>query len=329
MRHFKLVALHKPDWLASEFKAGRLRFGWSWPGTDLRILREKAELSADERISWRYTKFLTERLRSGDRVVCQFDQPLREFWIGEVLDEGYEFDSTTQDDFNHILHIEPLTKRSVSTTSAIVPASLRHDLTKRGHYYEIYPENSVRELERIVEDRLWQTSSADETRTEEDEFVEARLKLQHYIIKSVSNRWKEKDFESFCGRLCEEIPHVEVKAKQDTKEGWDLLIRIMNPVTGAILLDDVPVQCKNYQGLVDDSRPIEDLERCVRNSGSHIAYLFILGELIDDFPHLIDQAAERLSEELKKPVKFVVVDQDRIADLYIQHVAGLEMEDQG
>ncbi len=329
MRHFKLVALHKPDWLASEFKAGRVRFGWSWPGTDLRILSKKADLSADEKISWRYTKFLTERLCGGDRVVCQFDQPLREFWIGEVLDEGYEFDSNALDDFNHILRIKPLTERPVSTTSKIVPASLRHDLTKRGHYYEIYPENSVCELERIVEERLWETSSAGEARTEEDEFVEARLELQSHISSLVSEQWKGKDFESFCRRLCEKIPHVEVKAKQDTKQGWDLLIRIMNPVTGAILLDDVPVQCKNYQGPVDDSRPIEDLQRCIQNSGSHIAYLFILGELSKKFRHRISQAEERLSEELRSPVKFVVVDQDRIADLYIQHVAGLEMEDKG
>ena len=83
-RYFKLVSLHDRDWLAAEFKAGRVRFGWSWPGTDLRKLREKDDLTNDERITWRYTKFLIERLEPGDRIVCQFEQPLREFWIGAL-----------------------------------------------------------------------------------------------------------------------------------------------------------------------------------------------------------------------------------------------------
>lgn len=320
MRYFKLVALHDPDWLASEFMAGRVRFGWSGPGTDLRILRGKSERSAEERISWRYTKFLIERLHSGDRVVCQFKQPLREFFIGEVLERGYEFDPANREDFNHILHVKPLTERPVSIIAPFVSASLRHDLTKRGQYYEVYPQNSVRELEQIVQERLWESSYTVETRTEEDEFTEARRDLQRHVISSVSNRWKAKYFETFCKHLCEQIPHVEVKARQDTKQGWDLLVRIMNPVTGAILLDDVPVQCKNYRGRVEDDRPIEDLERCIKNSGSRIAYLFIFGELSESFLHGIDQAAERLSDELKKPIELVVVDQDRIADLYLQFV---------
>lgn len=321
VRYFKLVALHDdPSWLASEFRAGRVRFGWSWPGCDLRVLRKKSNRSADERISWRYTQFLTERLRAGDWVVCQFDQPLREFWIGEILEEGYEFDTNGRKDFNHILNVRPLTEKPVSMTS--VSYALRHDLTKRGQYYEIYPEQSVRELTRIVDERLWDAPTATTIRTEEHEFVEWYSDLQKQIISSVSERWKAKDFEVFCERLCESIPYVEVKTKQDTKQGWDMLVRILNPVTGEPLLDDVPVQCKNFQGKVHNKGPIEDLERCIRNSNSHLAYLFILGELSDEFRRDVDRTAERLSEELGRRIELVLVDESRIADLCLQHKAG-------
>lgn len=323
MKYFKIVALTDPNWLASEFRDGRLRFGWSWPGSDLRALRDKSDLSDDEKTTWRYTQFLVQRLQIGDRVVCQFSQPLREFWIGEVVDPGYEFDEANRSDFNHIVHIRPITERPISSTAKFVSSALKYDLTKRGHYYEIYPESSISALDRIVEEQPWKDVTVEGNRTEAQELEESYLEIQNQIVSSISDRWRAKDFENFCAQLCESIPYVEVKTHQDSGLGWDILVRIMNPITGEVLLDDVPVQCKNHEGEVTYSRPVDDLERCIRNSESSIAYLFIIGALTPGFLYEVDRAAERLSEEFERKVTFVVVDQTQIANLYMRHVLGV------
>src|SRR5687768_6094740 len=113
-RYFKLVCLHdKPNWYIQEFQNGRARFGWSGPGRDLRILRQKCERSEDERITWSYSKFLLERIVVGDRVVVQVDQPLQRFLIGEVIDPGYGFSPGDLEDFNHVLHVHVLTPEPV------------------------------------------------------------------------------------------------------------------------------------------------------------------------------------------------------------------------
>ena len=161
IRYFKLVALRDPSlWLFDEFRAARVRFGWSWPGTDLREIRKKPLLDRTdrERISWRYTKFLLEKLKAGDRLVLQFEKPMRKFLIAEVAERGYDFASPPQDEFNHIVHCRPLTDDFIPISAKCVPSYLRHDLTKRGHYYEIYPADSVTQLDRIVNEQIGRAS---------------------------------------------------------------------------------------------------------------------------------------------------------------------------
>lgn len=316
-RYFKFVALHDQDWVVREFRKGRARFGWSWPGSDLRELRKKSELTEEERITWRYTQFLTERLNVGDRLVCQFAQPLREFWLAEVATKGYEFDSNYREDFNHIINIDPLSDVGIPLNARYIPASLKHDLTKRGHYYEIYPEESIACLEHLVEERPWESTAPDERRREADEFDESRAELVRETIVSIHKRWKGTAFETFCEHLCQSIDYIEVHSKQDTRQGWDLLIRVLDPITGAILLDEVPVQCKNYDGSVEDSRPIEDLERCIRNSGSNTAYLFIIGTLTPSFRQRLEKVQDSLSVELGHQVTFRVIEEEVIAELYL------------
>jgi hypothetical protein len=55
------------------------------------------------------------------------------------------------DDFNHVLHIKPLTVQPIPINAKSVTGALKHALLKRGHYYEIYPEDSIRELDVIVQ----------------------------------------------------------------------------------------------------------------------------------------------------------------------------------
>jgi len=117
---------------------------------------------------------------------------------------------------------------------------------------------------------------------------------------------------------------VELADPTDRGQGWDLLLRVINPITDTILPDEVPAQCKNYQGPVRTMKPIEDLERCVQHSDSRIAYLFILGDLSDEFMDRLEEAQLGMERKLARPIECVVVDQDQIAALYLTYMVDAE-----
>ena len=132
-RYFKLVCLHDdPQWYLEEFRQGRARYGWSGPGSNLRSIKARIDAGEwknrtdDEVQAWSYTQFLIERVGIGDRVVVQTEQPIRTFLIGEVIPPGYEFSPGDLDDFNHVLHITPITREA---DTAVIPASV--DLFKK------------------------------------------------------------------------------------------------------------------------------------------------------------------------------------------------------
>lgn len=319
--YYKLVAFYKPDWLRTEFLAGRARFGWSGPDADLHVIRKipPAERSTDQRVTWTYTQFLVERLRIGDRVVYQYKQPLREFLIGEVIDPGYSFDGA-REDFNHIVHVRPLISEPISITARSVSAAVRHDLTKRRHYYLIYSDLTRRALDRLV--ALFESGDIDSgERSREDDFIDTRENVRKRVLQEISSRWPAKYFELMCAWLLGTLDHVEVSRVQDSGKGWDIQLRLFDPVSSEILHDDVPVQCKNYTGDVRDTRPIEDLVRSIRNSGAGLAYLLILGTITPDFRSELERRQEELEAELGRSVRLILLDQDAIADMYMSAIA--------
>jgi hypothetical protein len=247
--------------------------------------------------------------------VMQTRQPLREFLIGEVEAPGYDFDGA-QDDFNHILHVRPLVSKPVSVNSSLVPGFLKHDLSKRGRYYEIYPERSMRALDDLVARAATAPVELSTPRSERDAFDRAREDSRSYLAQVIRDTWPAGQFEGFCEDLLKRLPYVEVKEWSDVGKGWDMLVQFVNPITGAVLMDEVPVQCKNYEGKVITQRPIDDLERCVRNSESTRVMLLIMGDLTEEYHQQIVERAAKLSEELQREIVFEVVDQDRIAEMY-------------
>jgi len=318
-RYYKLVCLREnTDWLLKEYKSGRIRFGWSWPGSDLREIIKKSfeEMSDDEKITWRYTQFLINRVKPGDRIILQFERPLRKFLIAEIIGQ-YQYAKIEEDDFNHILPCQPITPEYIDIESSIISRSLRHDLSKRGHYYEIYPEDSINELDALISEEKWNSPEYTEKWTEQIELTRTRDNLIENTIQTISKKWKAKDFEIFCSKLLENIEGIEVKIWSDSGKGWDLLIRIFDPISYEILYDDVPVQCKNYEGLVETDKPIEDLERCVKNSDSKLFYLLIIGDLTDNYLKKIYEKQEFLMKEYNREITFKVIGQDRMAELYI------------
>lgn len=328
MRHFKLVALARdPNWTLSEFMAGRVRFGWSWfPGADLRILERNTTRSPKEALVWKKCQFLVRRIEIGNRIVMQYERPKRHFVIGEVIEPGYDFadDGCRGDDgsldFRHVLHVRPLTPTQIPLDYAKVTAALRHDLTKRGHYYEIYPERSIHALEDLATRAANNELDLSEKRSTAITLEETEKEIRCRTIQEISEQWPGKEFEKFVAHLCKNLPYMEVKERKDRGQGFDLLVSVRNPLTDEILQDGIPVQCKNYTGEVRSESPISDLVRCIKNSGSEIAILFIFGDLTDEYRRRLDLRGEELQREIGRPVKFEVVDQDRIADMYLAYL---------
>lgn len=327
-RYFKLVSLYENDesWIAEEFFAGRARYGWSPQGADLSLAQRGGkpweEWPEGVRWAWSYAKFLVERISVGDRVVIQTSQPLRSFLVGEVIEPGYEYDGSL-DDFNHVLHVRPLVPQPVPVNSHLVSDALKHDLSKRGRYYEIYPERSIKSLDELVERS--RNSSPDFTRTRKDEDTrdQAAAAIKSAISDVIRNAWPAQNLERFCDELLASLPYVEVKERVDRGLGWDLLVRFINPITNAGLMDEVPVQCKNYVGAVNIDRPIDDLERCIRNlDGASYAMLFILGDLSDAFHQRVREREASLSQELGRGITFDIVDEGRIAEIYAASLDG-------
>ncbi|MFH1022881.1 MAG: hypothetical protein V1809_05790 [Planctomycetota bacterium] len=305
-----------------EYLSGHVRYGWGWPDCDLREIKKKdsSTWSNNQRMTWSHAKFLIERIEFGHRVVVQTEQPIRRFVVAEVIAPGYNFEPGNLDDFNHLLNTRPLTPEPIPINSKAITAALRHDLSKRGNYYEIYPEESIRELDDIVVKAATNKLDLTAVRTDADTFDHTLRDTRRHIILEISRKWPGKDFERFCEKLLPEIEFIEVKEHVDCGKGWDLLVRIINPLTRTILLDDVPVQCKNYSGKVDSLAPIDDLERCIRNSDSPVAYLIILGQLTPRFLNELQIRQETLRRILNRPVSLELITEDRVAEIYGKHI---------
>lgn len=331
-RYFKLLSLceGREEWIISEFLQGRARYGWSPKGADLTLRlrggRPWEDWPEDIRWAWGYSKFLVERIEVGHRIVMQTSLPLRSFLIGEVVAPGYEFDGS-QEDFNHILHVRPLVATPIPVNAHAVSDALKHDLSKRGRYYEIYPERATENLDEIVGAYRDSRLDLNRTRKQSDTRDRAAGAVRSAICQVIRNTWPAQQFEHFCVELCESLPFVEVKEHVDRGCGWDMLVRFINPITNEVLLDGVPVQCKNYAGEVRTMLPLDDLERCVRSSDSSYAMLFILGELTDEFRQAVQERQQTLTSELGREIQFDVVDESRIAEIYATSLSRSLVED--
>ncbi|MCM3724605.1 hypothetical protein M3226_02670 [Neobacillus cucumis] len=318
-QYYKLVAINERDqrWMFNEFLNGRLHFGWGWPGSNLNVIKNKSrnEMSKSERIIWRYTQFLVNRLQTGDILIVQFGQPLRQFLIAEVTD-GYDYETDEKEDFNHFIHCRPITTEFISIESKYISKSMRHALTKRGHYYQIYPQEAIQNINNLIIEKIWIQDDFNEKLTDEIALSETKSAIIKTTIEMISKKWPAKNFEYFIADLINSTPGMEAVVR-DSGKGWDLLIRITDPLSNEILLEDIPLQCKNYAGKVSDRRPIADLRKCIYNSKKNVAYLFIMGELGEDYLKQIAELEEELSEEIGREVKLIVVQQERIAEMYL------------
>jgi len=274
-------------------------------------LQRGEQLEGGERVVWNRCQFLIKRIEIGDRLIIQTERPLRQFLIVEVTGP-YGFLGTERD-FNHYLECRAITEEYVNIDS--LPQYVRHDLTKRGRYYQIYGEATIEYLE------SWRGEEA-HPRTHAHEKEETNEEIIAKVIKIIHKRWPAKDFETFMKELIGKIPCVEVvDDSKDNHKGWDFLIRIPDPLcSGEFLHDRIPVQCKNYTGPVNSDNPIDDLMRCVQNSDSTIFYLCILGDVTEEFKEKLADAAERAGDNAGRDVQFRIVDQYEIARLYMKYM---------
>jgi hypothetical protein len=326
-RYFKYVSIRegKEVWMLNELKAGRARFGWSGADSDLNVIKLKPQnsRSPEEKVVWRYTQFLINRLTAGDRLIIQLKRPLRQILIAEVIGP-YKSTTPQETDFNHYVECKLLTDSFVNIDTQAVSQSLRHHLSKRGHYYEIYDQEAKVELDSIVEKSVQKDSDFIKANQSQHSITFERDALEEAIItqtyERISKKWPSAYFEQFVADLIQSTPGLEVNKQGDTGQGWDLTMRILDPIDGGILHDDIPVQCKNYQGEVKTLKPIEDLERCSINSPSALAYLFIIGDLAESFTNEFEQRLEKMKNTHNEDIQWRVIGQEQIARLYLNRV---------
>jgi len=335
MRYFKLVVCpfgpsETPgDWVEKvrrQILDGKAHFGWSWIPMDpehgtanlwelQKKLQRGEQLEGGERVVWNRCQFLIKRIEIGDRLIIQTERPLRQFLIVEVTGP-YGFLGTERD-FNHYLECRAITEEYVNID--LVPQYVRHALTRRGRYYQIYGEATIEYLDSMIELKSWRGEEA-HPRTHAHEKEETNEEIIAKVIKIIHKRWPAEGFETFMKELIGKMPGVEVVDSKASHKGWDFLIGIQDPCSGEFLHDRVPVQCKNYTDEVINDRPIEDLKRCVTNSDSSIVYLFILGDVTDEFKEKLADAAERAGDNAGRDVQFRIMDQHEIARLYMKYM---------
>jgi hypothetical protein len=329
---YKLRSLYegKEEWIVSELKKGNLRFGWSPPGSNLLELDKHSWKELDKMVlSWpdweasgtyvyKQGQFLINRIEIGDRIVVQTESPFVNIYLFEVT-EGYKYAEIEQEEFNHILKGKLFNEIPISNYSSIVSNMLRHDLSKRRRYYQIYSEDSCAELDDLIKNQAWATDI--DERFNETEINRMDDEILTKTIEIIQKRWPAKNFEAYICELLKNIDGIDVKTNWDSHSGWDLTISIRDKLTGEILHDDVPVQCKNYFGNVETNRPIEDIERCFENSNSNvdIAYLFILGDISEEYYARINNLENELRKKYDgRNISIRVVDQIQIAKLYLE-----------
>ena len=312
--YYKLVATNenKIEWMIEEFKNGRLRFGWSPKEANLNILSDKDTLKDEEKIWWARGKFILNRLKEDDIVIVQLKRHLREFLIGRVVkinNEIYNFDGG-QNDFNHIINIEPITNEPINSNSKLIPSYFVHDITKRGHYYEIYPEISKNFVEELIEKRYWENVDFKIEASTDNSINSSVLALKKFTLNQIREEWKSKDFEILVTKVFNAMENITA-VNRDSSKGWDIIITVKDPILGEEI--DIPVQCKNYNGVVNitGTRAIDDLERCIKNHDGKIAYLVILGKLSDEFIVEVENRATRVGGVFK------IIDENMFIDLYL------------
>lgn len=323
MRYFKLVATYPnhEDWMYEEFKEGRMHFGWGWKGCDLRKIQniKRSDRTEKQKKAWYYSQFLLNRLKVADRLVIQHKQPLREFLLAEVVGE-YNFSDDSKNDFNHIIPVKPICDQYINLQSKIVPNFLRRALTKRGQYYEIYPNDAVSRLNTIVDNKLWESDEYYQNREFQHDLADAKNEVVKVVIDKIRKYWKVNDFEKFTAELLQLVPGVDLKVLGDSGKGWDLTLQITDPLTFEILHNEVPVQCKAYDGKVDTTKAIEDISRAIRNTEkTDIGYISILGKLTDEFESARIEAEEQLSKELERDIQIKVLTEDVLAELALTY----------
>ena len=162
---------------------------------------------------------------SPESVVVQTRQPIERFIIAEVVPPGYDYFPGDLDEINHVLHARALTPNSIPVNSSAITAPHKHDMSKRGHYYEIYPEESIRELDALVERVVANKVDLTVVQTDADTLDHTLRDTRRHIIREISRKWPGKDFERFCEMFLRKVDRIEVKELRDSGKGWHLLVR--------------------------------------------------------------------------------------------------------
>lgn len=311
----------KLTWIRDELDEGRLRFGWSGEGSDLRELeRKRADgmtLSDRESETWKKGHKLITEMEKGDLVFTPGVPNGNHFAVAHVSGE-YRFDPNGASRWRgHVLPVTPLVSsvhRLSPSVSARVVSSISNprSITRMGA-----PWGDVQRLLGAADAESLDIASPPMERI--DELARGATRA---ISETLASEFRGKGFEVPVRRLLEALyTDAEVKhARQLDIAGIDILVHLSDPLG---FERDIAVQVKHWTHEPDTTALRDEALDAIRRAKERHPEVDagLVFTLLDTIPPETQREADRLSEQLG--IDVVVLGLDQAAPLFLRHLPAL------
>ena len=227
----------KDFFVKEELNEGRLRQGWSPPGTSLLDAdgkpREKTEWKEAYKRAWEHAPsprrygILRRMLdmKEEDLVICP-KMPDHSCFTIATVSECYRFEvASEQEDFGHIIPVKD--QREVNNRHDDYAQTI-HDLFKSAYFRSAVTHVQDSDRERVLE-AARRLREKEDTRTAQnsgairkDRYAKARKEAANHLMKYINEGWKFDQFEAVVGAAFERKGYERIGGKsQDGEVGAD------------------------------------------------------------------------------------------------------------
>ena len=282
------------DFVQNELQQGRLRQGWSPPGTSLLNAdgseRDKEgwtqayESAWDEPPSPRRYATLRRMLdmNKGDLIFIPKAPEYGYFTIAEVEESrGYRFEVTSgQNDFGHIIPVKNL---RVVANSYNQDSQTIYELFKSAFFRPPVTQVQDYNTERVLSaaERLRNEENTDTPQDpatiKQQRYAEVRRKAAESLIQSVNDEWGHDQFEAAVGEAFERKGYELLKSKSARNGGdADHVFSLPMPGFDEVWLESTPlliVQVKHKTGIdYGDVEGVKQLVKWEPDEGEGVLY---------------------------------------------------------
>lgn len=280
------------DFVRNELREGRLRQGWSPPGTSL-LNADGEERDAEEwkqayESAWREAPSPRRhgillrmlQMKEGDLVFCPKVPDYRHFTIAEVS-EGYRFEvAPSQRDFGHII---PVRNQRVVSNWHNNDSQTICELFKSAYFraavsrVQEHKEDDVLSAARRLLKQENTDSPQDPDRIREQRYVEGRREAAKSLMKYVHDKWGFDQFEAAVGEAFKRKGYERLGGKSTRKGGdADHVFSLPMPGFDDGALDSTPlliVQVKHKKDVdYDDVEGVNQLVKWKPSEGEQVRH---------------------------------------------------------